>query len=227
MLTPRLGLRPNSPTATTSVSFNSPRSSRSLTRAESPASSIGEFSFFIRSDRPTWTSHECRSELATLGQLTSTTPRSRLDQAAGQQARLAERVAAVTVAHLRLFGVEVEGIPRPAGEDQAERFVVVGVERVALHGPVEFAEAGVDRVAEPGPPFEPRLRHVLAQEQIVDVDPIHLVHVEIVAGRIEVIRDRRPDPRSRPSPPCRSRCSPATAGASSRRAAWEPRAAAS
>src|SRR5437588_512351 len=72
VLTPRCGLRPNSPTATTSVSDNRPRSSRSATRADRPASSIGPDLFFIRPDRPTWTSHEWLSELATLGQLTST-----------------------------------------------------------------------------------------------------------------------------------------------------------
>ena len=50
-----------------------PRSSRSAIRAERPASSIGPDWFFIRSVRPAWMSHEWLSELATLGQMTSTT----------------------------------------------------------------------------------------------------------------------------------------------------------
>ena len=72
VLTPRCGLRPNSPTATTSVSSSRPRWARSAISADSPASSIGPAWSFMRLVRPTWTSKEWLSELATLGQLTST-----------------------------------------------------------------------------------------------------------------------------------------------------------
>jgi hypothetical protein len=50
-----------------------PRSSRSAISVESPASSIGPDWVFIRFVRSTWWSHEWLSELATLGQITSTT----------------------------------------------------------------------------------------------------------------------------------------------------------
>ena len=73
VLTPRCGLRPNSPTATTSVSESSPRWSRSSISADTPASSIGADWVFIRWLSPVWTSHEWLSELATFGQITSTT----------------------------------------------------------------------------------------------------------------------------------------------------------
>ena len=59
----------------------------------------------IRLVRSTWWSHEWLSELATLGQMTSTTSRAGLDQPAGQQAALAERVAAVQVAGLVGLGL--------------------------------------------------------------------------------------------------------------------------
>ena len=51
--------------------------------------------------RPVWWSHEWLSELATLGQIDLDDPRAGLDQPAGQQAALAERVAAVEVAGRR------------------------------------------------------------------------------------------------------------------------------
>src|SRR5882757_3857496 len=72
VLTPRCGLRPNSPTATTSVSDSRPRWSRSVISDDRAESSIGAAWFFMRADRPAWTSQEWLSELATLGQLTST-----------------------------------------------------------------------------------------------------------------------------------------------------------
>src|SRR5438105_7393684 len=71
VLTPRCGLRPNSPTATTSVSLNRPRSSRSAIRAARAGSNIGADWFFMRFDRSVCTSQEWLSELATLGQFRS------------------------------------------------------------------------------------------------------------------------------------------------------------
>src|SRR5467141_842382 len=54
--------------ATTSVSARRPRSSRSVSRPERPASSIGPDFVPIRSVRPEWWSQEWLSELATFGQ---------------------------------------------------------------------------------------------------------------------------------------------------------------
>ena len=116
VLTPRCGLRPNSPTATTSVSFSRPRSSRSSIRADRPASSIGADWFFIRFESPTWTSHEWLSLLATFGQIDLDEPRAGFDQPAGQQAALAERVLAVPFADLGLLLAQVEGVLRPGRE---------------------------------------------------------------------------------------------------------------
>ena len=53
----------------------------------------------MRADSPAWTSQEWLSELATFGQIDFDDARAGLDQPAGQQQALAERVAAVALAH--------------------------------------------------------------------------------------------------------------------------------
>ena len=72
-----------------------------------------------------------------MGQMTSTTSRAGLDQPAGQQAALAERVPAVQVAGRVGLGVEVERVAGPARDDQAEGPVVVLVEVVVGDGLVD------------------------------------------------------------------------------------------
>ena len=116
MLTPRCGLRPNSPTATTSVSFEQAALVQvGDQRREAGVEHRGRTGSSCASVRPTWTSHEWLSELATFGQIDFDDARAGFDQPPGQQAALAERVAAVAVAQSRrLLCVEVERLAGPA-----------------------------------------------------------------------------------------------------------------
>ena len=112
-------------------------------------------------------------------------PRARLDEAACQQQALSERVAAVGFAHRGRLTLEGKGLAGPSGDHQAQRPLVVFVEFVVGHRLVELRHRAVDDVPEPGPSFEPLGKHVGAELQVVDADPLHLAHVEIVAVRIE------------------------------------------
>ena len=123
-----------------------------------PASSIGPDWFFIRLVRPAWWSHEWLSELATFGQITSTTrvPASTSRRASRQLWPNVLRPYRSRV----LVGSrpEVERVAGPAGDDQAQGPVVVLVEVVLGDGLVDRRHAGVDRVAELGAALEPRRR---------------------------------------------------------------------
>ena len=135
MLTPFCGLRPNSPTATTRVSFKQPA-----------VVQVGQQA------REALVEHRARAVAHPAGQVGVVVPRvvvgvghlgpddlddlgAGLDQAAGQQAALAEGVAAVQVAGLGRLGLDVERLAGAARDDQAQRAVVVLVELVGRRRP--------------------------------------------------------------------------------------------
>ena len=107
------------------------------------------------------------------------------DQPAGQQATLAECVAAIAVAHLFRFLGEVERFAGAAGNNQVQRALVIIVEIVVLDGLVDFGHGLLDGVAQLGAALEPQGEHLRRQLEIVDPDMVHLVHVHVVALGIE------------------------------------------
>ena len=136
--TPICGLRPNSPTATTSVSFSRPRSSMSSSSAERPRSSIGQCRFFkrpevrrVRVPRVVVSG----SPLATVGQFTWT---NRVPASISRRAssRLWPNVCGRSGrASSSASFVEVERVARLAREHQVEGLAVVFVEGVVVRAP--------------------------------------------------------------------------------------------
>ena len=117
--------------------------------------------------------------------------RAGLDQPARQQAALAEGVSAVKVACGDLFAFEVKRFAGPSGDDQAEGALIVFVEVVLGDGLVHHGHPRVDRVAELGAAFEPHREDFGPELKVVDLDPVHLGHVHVVAfwvKRVRVVR---------------------------------------
>ncbi len=114
--------------------------------------------------------------------------RAGLDQPAGQQTALAEGVHAVLLAQLLRLLVQVEGVARPAGDDQAQRLAIVVVEAVFLGRLLDVRHPLVDEVAELAAALQTHRRHFLPQLEVVGRDAVHLVHVHVVAGRVERVR---------------------------------------
>ncbi len=114
--------------------------------------------------------------------------RAGFDQAAGEEAALAERVAAVAVANFVGLIAERERFAGLAGRDEAEGRVVVFVEVVLGDGLVDFGHALVDHVAEAGAAIEPRFAHFGPQREVIDLDAVELVHVHVVARGEQVVR---------------------------------------
>ena len=65
-------------------------------------------------------------------------PRARFNQAPGQEAALAKRIATVLIAHLLRLLSEIERITRPPGHDQVQRALVILVEIVVLRRLLNF-----------------------------------------------------------------------------------------
>ena len=96
------GLRPNSPIATTSVSFNRPRWSMSSSSADRPRSSFGQCRFFSGPKFAACVSQALGLRIA-VGHRRPVhlhERRARLDQPARHQQALPEGVQAVALAHL-------------------------------------------------------------------------------------------------------------------------------
>jgi len=109
----------------------------------------------------------------------------RLDEPAGQQHRLAEGVQAIAFARLLLLPAQVEGVAGASGDHQAQRLAVILVE-IELGGRLlQLGHPLVDGVAQPGAPGQPLRRDLLAQLEVIDADALHLLHVHVVAGRVE------------------------------------------
>ena len=111
--------------------------------------------------------------------------RAGLDEAAGEEAALAEGVAAVVVADFFRFVAEGEGVTGAAGDDELEGAGVVLVEVVALHGLVDGGHLGVDGVAEFGAAAESGGEDVGAELEVVDFDVRHFFHVHVITGWVE------------------------------------------
>src|SRR5271157_914764 len=111
--------------------------------------------------------------------------RAGLDQPAGEQAALAERVPAVQVAGLGRLGLEVEGITGTSRNDEAERPVVILVELEIRDGRVYRFHAGVEGVAQLGPALQSHGENLGPELEVVDLDPVHLGHVHVVTLGVE------------------------------------------
>ena len=113
--------------------------------------------------------------------------RAGLNEPAGQKQALAKRVLAIAFAHGRRFFGQVEGVAGSAGNDQAQRFAVILIQIVLGGGLFQVRHAGGDQVAELGAALQPHTRYFRSQLEVVHRDMVHLVHVHIVAGRVEVV----------------------------------------
>jgi len=114
--------------------------------------------------------------------------RAGFDQAAGQQAALAEGIAAVFVASGVGFLREVEGVAGAAGRDEAQRALVVFIEVFFLDSFFNGWHLGVDHVAELGAALHADGEDVGPHLEVVDLDVVHLGHVHVVAVGKERVR---------------------------------------
>ena len=110
------------------------------------------------------------------------------DQAAGQQAALAEGVAAVQVADRGRFFLKLEGIASAARDDQGESPVVIFGEFEVGDGLVDDGHAGVQGFAKLGAAPEPHGEHLGPELEVVDLDLVHLRHVHVVAIGVKRVR---------------------------------------
>src|SRR5262249_6603952 len=126
-----LGVRPNSPMATTSVSCNSPRCSRSSTRAVKPTSKVGASTSSMRSAFWAWVSHRGLSTAlspGSRGHCTWTSRTPRLDEPPCQQGTLAEPGPAVALPDFRRLLLDGKGLAGLARQEQLEGPLLEGVE---------------------------------------------------------------------------------------------------
>ena len=111
-----------------------------------------------------------------------------LNETTGQQAALAERVATIPFAQCRRLLGEIEGIAGAAGNHQAQGLAVILVEIILLDRLLQSRHAAVDLVPQFGPPLQPVCGNFVAEAEVVDLDPVHLRHIHVVAGWIEIVR---------------------------------------
>ena len=76
------------------------------------------------------------------------------DEAAGEEAGLADGVLAVALLDLVRFAGEIEGVADGGREDHLHRLRAEGVQILVLGGFVEAAVAAVDRLEERTPAFD-------------------------------------------------------------------------
>ena len=113
------------------------------------------------------------------------------DEAAGEEAALAESVASVAIAHRVCLLVEVEGIPRATGDDEVQGFLVVVVEVELFDGFLDFRHRLFDGAAEISAALEAEAEDFGWKFEIFDLDSVHFTHVEIVAGGVQGVRIER------------------------------------
>ncbi|MEY5015107.1 MAG: hypothetical protein RIS92_1465 [Verrucomicrobiota bacterium] len=113
------------------------------------------------------------------------------DEAASEQAALAEGVASVAIPHRVSFLVEVEGVPSAAGDDEVQGFLVVVVEVELFDGFLDFRHRFFDGAAEVSAALEAEAEDFGWEFEIFDLDSVHFTHVEIVAGGVQGVRIER------------------------------------
>ena len=104
-----------------------------------------------------------------------------LDEAAGEEERLAEGIHAVAGAHLVVLAVDGEGVARLAAGDEVEGLAVVFVEVVIGDGLVDVGHRFLNGLAEGGAALEALGVDLGPQVEVIDMDAVHLGHVEVVA----------------------------------------------
>ena len=117
---------------------------------------------------------------------------SRFDQASSQQAALTECVVAVLFSHFFRFSTQVKGFACLTRQDERKCLAVVFVQSVLADGLIEIIQASIDGFAEIRPSSQTILRHFGSQLQIVNLDPIHLGHIHVVADGIQGVRIKGP-----------------------------------
>ncbi len=112
-------------------------------------------------------------------------PRAGFDEAAGEEAALAERVASIAIPHCIGFLVKVEGIPRATGNDEVQGFLIVVVEVELFDGFLDFRHRLFDGAAEVRAALETEAEDFGREFEIFDLDSVHFTHVEIIARRVK------------------------------------------
>ena len=112
-------------------------------------------------------------------------------QTAREQATLAEGVASVIIPHFLGFLRQIKRLSRTARHDEIQRALIVIIQIVTLHGLLYFRHRGFDHGAQFGAALQTQGENLRGKFEVVHGKTLQLVHVEVVAGRVECVRVER------------------------------------
>ena len=114
--------------------------------------------------------------------------RAGFHQPAGEQAALAKGVPAIEFAGLVIFLADIKGIAGAAADDEVQGLIVIFVQVKLGDGFVQFGRSLVNGVAQACAATQALAENLGAHLKVIDLDLVHLAHVHVATGRVQVIR---------------------------------------
>ena len=93
---------------------------------------------------------------------------------------MAKGVSTVAITERLWLRREIEGIPRPARNNEVQRPLIILIQIIALHGFLDLRHGVGQSSAQVRSAFEPHGEHLGRELEIINLDLVHLAHIHVV-----------------------------------------------